>query len=200
MQHLDTFSYKGEHAEAIAISERFRFNPTSSFGIETSSWATSNYRGFWCDYVIDEVLIIQNLYVFSKNQAYPSINGVQAEHIPEFVRLLLSINSGTSQKRKYSDGFPMQYKDINFEINYTGKIAIGTVPKPNKAGETRYRQVLELTFEEGVLLETADITQEWKETITSNRISTAEYWWAREENDYFRLINYGFMGLRETPS
>lgn len=66
MQMFDNFSYRGKRAEAIAISRRFSFTPVSNFGIATAAWGTCNYRGFWCDYVIDEMFVLSNLYLFSK--------------------------------------------------------------------------------------------------------------------------------------
>jgi len=60
MQRLDTFMYKGMPAEAIAISREISFSPANNFDIETTSWTTSNYRGFWCDYAFDEALVVQN--------------------------------------------------------------------------------------------------------------------------------------------
>lgn len=38
MQMLDSFSYRGKRAEAIAISRRFSFAPANIFGIATASW------------------------------------------------------------------------------------------------------------------------------------------------------------------
>jgi hypothetical protein len=92
MQMMDSFSYRGERAETIAISRRFSFSPANNFGIAVTSWATSNYRGFWCDYSIDESLVINNLYLFSKDHLYPPVNGRKAEEIAEFRHLLDDIN------------------------------------------------------------------------------------------------------------
>ncbi len=197
MQIRDSFSYHGERAEAIAISKRFHFTPTGAFGIKTSSWATSNYRGFWCDYIIDDSLIIKNLYLFSENHAYPPINGKSAVELPEFSNMLEDINRKTRAPRQYCEGFPMQYLGINYAVDYTGMIVLGVDPKPNKRGDKRYRQVLELTFEEGILLDTADITQTWRKAISPDNTDVAEHWWEKEEYSYFMLINYSFMGLRE---
>ena len=194
MQRPDTFTYKGEPAYAIAISQRFTFTPADNLGIETAGWATSNHRGFWCDYSIDEVLTIQNLYLFSHDHQYPLINGRQAEKIPEFVRLILEVNANSRTPKRYDDGFPMQYMGIDYDVDYTGRIALGVKPSTNKSGERRYRRVYDLLFESGILLESTDITELWRSTVGGEQ-TCSDYWWQQEENDYYYLINYRFMGL-----
>jgi hypothetical protein len=54
-----------------------------------------------------------------------------------------------------------------------------------------------LVFDAGIVLETTDITEIWRqvdERIDKGRISL---WWEQEDNNYFYLINYRFMGLNE---
>ncbi len=199
MQMLDSFSYRGKRADAIAISRRFSFMPASSFGIVTAAWITSNYRGFWCNFDIDEMLVLSNLYLFSKTHEYPAINGKKAEEIPEFVRILEQINSKAKEKRNYTDGFPMQYRSIDYIYEYSGRIVIGIETEQNKSGKERYREVYELLFETGILLEEADITSTWKAVYEKQNGQPEEYWWESEDNNYFNLMNYAFMGVRSTP-
>ena len=151
MQMLDSFSYRGKRAEAIAISRRFSFTPENNFGIVTSAWGTSNYRGFWCDYDIDEWFVLSNLYLFSKTHDYPNINGKKAEEIPEFVRLLEQINSKAKKERRYINGFPMQYRGINYICEYSGRIVLGIEPIQNKSRKERYREVYELCSSQQIL-------------------------------------------------
>lgn len=197
MQMMDSFSYRGERAEAIAISRRISFSTANNLGIATASWATSNYRGFWCDYSIDESLVINNLYLFSKDHLYPPINGRNAEEIPEFHHMLNDINEKAHIPKQYQDGFPMQYIGIDYDYEYSGRIVLGVDPKRSKSGRERYRKVIELVFDKGVVLETTDITEIWRKEDEQNDKDLISYWWDQEENGYFYLINYSFMGVNE---
>ena len=198
MQRMDSFSYLGERAEAIAISRRFSFSPANNFGIAAASWATSNYRGFWCNYSVDESLVINNLYLFSKDHLYPPINGKDAEEIPEFRHILDDINKKARIPKQYRDSFPMQYIGIDYEYEYSGRIVLGLNPKRNKSGLERYRKVIELVFENGMVLEATDITEHWRSSEERQGEATASYWWEQKDNDYFYLINFSFMGIDET--
>lgn len=153
MQVLDSFSYRGKRAEAIAISRRFSFTPANNLGIPTAAWCTANYRGFWCDFDIDEMFVLSNLYLFSKTHEYPVINGNNAEKIPEYVRILEQINLTAKKERQYIDGFPMQYKCIDYLYDYSGKVVLGIEPAQNKSGQERYQEVYELLFDKGVLIQ-----------------------------------------------
>lgn len=91
----------------------------------------------------------------------------------------------------------MQYIGIDYDYEYSGRIVLGINPKRNKSGRERYRKVIELVFDAGIVLETADITEIWRqvdERIDKGRISLR---WEQEDNNYFYLINYRFMGLNE---
>lgn len=195
MQKLDTFMYRGVPAEAIAISRKFLFSPSYNFDIETTSWTTSNYRGFWCDYAIDEALVVKNLYLFSKNHQYPTINGKVAEEIPDFVGLLTELNKKARKPMLYHEGFPMQYMGINYECDYTGNIVLGVDPSQNKAGQRCYRKVYDLAFEVGILIESTDITEKWRLSINQKNKEASKYWWEDENHNYYYLINYGLMGV-----
>lgn len=197
MQMMDSFSYRGERAEAIAISRRFSFSPANNFGIVAASWATSNSRGFWCDYSIDESLVINNLYLFSKDHLYPPINGRNAEEIPEFRHMLDDINEKARTPKQYQDGFPMRYIGIDYDYEYSGRIVLGVDPKRSKSGRERYRKVIELVFDTGIVLETTDITEIWRQVDERNDKGRISYWWEQEDNDYSYLINYRFMGVNE---
>lgn len=193
----DKFVYCGDPAEAIAISKRFSFSPAKDFGIETMPWGTSNYRGFWCDYSIDEFFIIENLYLTSKNHSYPLINGQTANMIPELIPLYESININLHTPIQYEDGFPMQYLGINYLFEYSGKIVIGIRPSYSKSGRQRYKKVLELQFATGILVEKTDITEIWKSIENDQENESIHYWWQQECCNYYHLVNYSFMGLNE---
>lgn len=194
MQMTDSFIYKREPAEAIAISRRFSFTPFNTFGIETAPWATSNYRGFRCDYDIDASLVIKNLYLFSKNHSYPLINGQKAEEIPEYTSILSEINKKTRAPKRYRDGFPMQYIGINYAYKYSGNIVLGLNPESGMSRCERYLKVVELCFADGILTESSEITDLWRSANEQKEKDSTRYWWEEKENDYVYLINLGFMG------
>jgi len=194
LQHTDTFAYQGKPANVIAISEDFTFSPYNDFGIETGFWSTSNRRGFWCDYSIDGSLMVQNLYLFSHDKNYPFIMGQQAEKIPMYVELLDTINGRTGEKYQYINGFPMQYIDINYDVDYLGKIVLGTGATKDKQGQRAYKQVLELSFEDGIIVRTKDITEAWRYYAKNEKKNVDKHWWTDEKRDYYYLINYHFMG------
>ena len=196
MQMRDTFSYKGVQAEAIAISQKFSFTPAKSLGVTVGSWSTANYRGFWCDYSIDDILVIHNLYLFSEDHAYPILNEKKAEEIPIYRHLLDDIKRNPRHKTKqYQDGFPMQYSDIDYYSDYTGRVVLGIDPVQNKPEQERYRSVIELVLDSGIVMETTDITDLWKAAKGRSDDSSTSYWWEHKENSYSYLINYGLMGL-----
>ncbi len=194
MQRKDSFSYRGKHAEAIAINPRFLFTPAKAFGIATAAWATSNWRGFWCDYTVDEMFVLSNLYLFSKTHKYPDINGKKAEEIPEYVRILERVSPKAKEEGRYAEGFPMQYRGIDYLYEYSGRIVLGVEPAQNKVGEKKYQKVYELLFEEGILIEKADITSTWRAVTDNQAGRTEEYWWESQDNNYSELINYALMG------
>lgn len=195
MQMMDNFIYRGKRAEAIAISRRFTFTPAYNFGINTVAWSTENYRGFRCDYVLDELFTVRNIYLFSKNRNYPVINGQNPKEIPEFIKTFESINISSKEKKKYIDVFPMQYKNIDYVYEYTGKILLGIEPSANKLGQDRYQKVYELEYKNGLLDSQVDITKQWKDVCLKESGEPEEYWWESESTNYFHLINYTFMGI-----
>jgi len=59
-------------------------------------------------------------------------------------------------------------------------------------------KVIELVFENGMVLEATDITEHWRSSEERQGEATASYWWEQKDNDYFYLINFSFMGIDET--
>lgn len=145
------------------------------------------------------MFVLSNLYLFSKTHDYPTINGKKAEEISEFVRILEQINSKAKEERRYTDGFPMQYRGIDYTYEYSGRVVLGIEPAQNKSGKERYRQVYELLFEDGLLTEEADITSIWKAVCEKQKGQPEEYWWEAKDNNYFDLMNYAFMGVKSDP-
>ena len=193
-QFQDIFSYRGKNVQVIAISHRFPFSPNRNFGIDAALYCTANYRGFLCEYVIDDLFVLKNLIVFSKSHTYPVIYGKKAEKIPFYIALLEEINRNTKAEKQYIDMFPMQYSGIDEILEYSGRIVLDTEPQQNRYEQYKNRAVYELVFESGILKDTKDITSLWKSVCKRPNGKPIEYWWEEEENKYCNLINHYTSG------
>ena len=75
----DRFIFRGNNYSIVAISTPIKFNPIQ-FGITPLSLGTACWAGYWCEYDISkEGIVLKNLYINSKDNNYPPINGVEAE-------------------------------------------------------------------------------------------------------------------------
>ena len=193
MQRLDSFTYQGKTAKAIAISRRFSFTPDNNLGIKVTPCETCNWRGFWCDYCLDTSFIVKNVYLFAKNQDNTLLFGKKGKELPEYKSLLKVLNEKRKEHLKYTNGFPSMYENINYLFEYTGNIVIGVDFDSQKHGAERYECVYELEYMEGILVQQSDITDKWK-NVNEKEV---KYWWQEKENDYFYLINYSYMGIEK---
>ncbi len=188
----DRFTYQGSRGEALALNNAIPFSPTRKYGVKPGTWSTSNYRGFFCEYELGEVFLLKNLIIFTESRQYPELNGVPAQKIPDFEEFLKQINEKGKKPKDYMDVFPMQYTGLNLEIEFSGKILIGLDPKESKSGKIRYRQVSELSYDSGILTNTADITALYRLSFSGE---PPDCWWAQEEYRYYHLINYSLMEM-----
>lgn len=193
MQIRDSFSFQNKECEAIALSRKLKIFPKLDFGVKTSAFSTSNYRGFHCDYVIDGELIVKNLYIYSEHNDYPIINNVRAVPDPFWV----DIRKKTGKERL---PVPVIYYGINFKDKYSGKMLIGIGLHPDLHKSQRYDQILELEFSEGVLQNSDDISGLWKAWAKEQKEGEGGYWWTYEDNSYHNLLNYSLMGLIDRDS
>lgn len=124
----------------LALSNPIDFSP-EVFGIIPGVLTTACWRGFWCDYEIkDGQFSLKTLYVNSKDNNYPVINGVSPllEPYPE-AKMLNYMGHHI-------------YKDINVPIKYTGKIIAVDGLIMDYIGVERMRcfeNVIERTFKDG---------------------------------------------------
>ena len=91
-------------------------------------------------------------------------------------------------------GLPMQYIGLNYIVDYTGSILLGVGIKEGSRNE-RYHQVFQLDFEDGILMQSTNITETWSKVHNKATGTSEDYWWQKKENDYYYLINYGLMGI-----
>ena len=152
----DKFRYKKKEYGIVAISNPIRFKP-QDYGITPQACCTACWNGYWCEYEIsDEGIMLDNLYVNSKDDYYPEINGI----------LPLS-EDDSKQKFRYMSHH--LYKGVNIKIPYTGKIVVGKDFLREyyiHMGYQRawaYKQLKEFIFEEGKLIEVVDHSKVAKE-------------------------------------
>lgn len=146
----DRFIFRGNNYSIVAISTPIKFNPIQ-FGITPLSLGTACWAGYWCEYDISkEGIVLKNLYINSKDNNYPPINGVEAE-------------GGEDKDFKYM-GHHL-YKNIGIPVKYTGKILVGKDFLREyyiHMGYQRawaYQTLVEFIFEYGSLLDTVDHSQ-----------------------------------------
>lgn len=143
----DSFKYKGENYQIAAISEPIRFQP-QDYGITPVAASTACWRGYWCEYEISERgIILENLYINSRDEYYPDINGVGPQ----------------KEDGKYFEYMDCHfYKNLNLVMDFTGKILLGKGFLRKyyiHMGYQRawaYEVLKELVFEDGRLIETVD--------------------------------------------
>lgn len=143
----DRFTYNNLEYSVVALSGPVQFDP-KDYGITPEAICTACWNGYWCDYNIsDKGLILQNLYINSKDGYYPEINGVGVEK--------------ENGKKRHNMGHHL-YKDIGLPIAYSGKIVAGRDFMNQyyiHMGYQRawaYKILLEFVFEAGALAETID--------------------------------------------
>lgn len=109
----DTFKFKGEDYSIVAISTPIGFNP-QNYGITPEPICTACWDGFWCEYEISDTgIFLKNLYINSKDDYYPKINGVSPQ------------NKEKEVKKQYQYMGHHLYKNLNILLEYTGKILVG---------------------------------------------------------------------------
>lgn len=149
----DYYIYKNDEYKIVALSKSMNFNP-QNYGIIPEEWiSTACYRGYWCTYCIeDKILYLKNLSVICKDDIYPSFRGVHASKLEEV---------------GFSDYYV--YKNVNMPMQYTGRIVLGKDFLREyyiHMGYQRawsYETLLEMVFENGVLLDVIDHSNEMKE-------------------------------------
>ena len=140
----DIYKYNNKECRLVARDSSNLFNP-KAFGMEPHAMSTACWRGYFCEYaIIDDELFLEKLCLFNADGKYPLLNGIKA----------------VKPKFKYAGYY--EYRNINMPISYTGKMLVGNefireyyihmgLQKP-----WAYQELLELVFEDGILLECND--------------------------------------------
>lgn len=161
----DIYKYQKKEYTIVALSSAMLFDP-KNFGLEPHASSTACWRGYWCEYAIDnDELLLKDLYLFNSEDNYPPFNGVEVSP-QEFKEYDCYVGKGEKPKkvtRPVHFGHRL-YKDVNLQIPYTGRILLGDgfmreyyIHMGFQRGWA-YKKLIELVFEEGVLLECNDLS------------------------------------------
>ncbi len=148
----------------LALSNPINFDPRD-LGFTPSPTTSACWAGYWCEYRIstDDKLILQNLYINSKDDIYPEINGIKAKYFEEDdIKTMIQYMGGHL------------YENIDIPILYNGRVVIGNgfldeyyvhMGYQNPKG---YEEVIEIVFEEGVYLYDIDHSETVKKLREEN--------------------------------
>ena len=154
----------------------FLFSP-KEYGLIPQMRNTACIRGYWCEFDINDKLILKNMYVFA--ETYPEINGVNVnpiEYVDEefYVIDKLELDEVTDidftkypkviQRMETNDGFRL-YENINLVVGYTGKMLLTEGDMANyrqwlsRIGAYAFlgfKKVIELEIDNGIVINTND--------------------------------------------
>lgn len=156
----DIYKYKKKEFTVVALSSVMLFDP-KNYGMEPHASSTACWRGYWCEYAIEEFeLLLKDLYLYNSDDKYPPLNGVEVS-LPEFKEYKCQGGKKIIMKAHFGHRV---YKDVNIPIPYTGKILLGDgfmreyyIHMGFQRGWA-YKKLIELVFEEGILLECNDLS------------------------------------------
>ena len=178
----DKFTFHGSDYSIVAISTPIQFNPVQ-FGITPLSACTACWAGYWCEYDIsEEGIVLKNLYINSRDNNYPAINGVEAEE---------------DEREKFQYMGHHLYKNIGIRMKYTGKILVGKdflreyYIHMGYQREWAYQTLVEFIFEDGNLIETVDhsnMAEKLREEIKKDTGKPKPY----TEQDIARFVKNSF--------
>ena len=160
----DTLKFQDREFSIVAMKPPLQFYP-EKYNITPEMICTACRKGFWCSYNIsDGSISLEDLYINSKNNFYPEIEGV----FPQ-----------PSDGTKIIDYmFHHLYKNLNIKILYSGKILAGDEFISDyyiHMGYQRpwaYKTLKELVFKCGELMEINDQSQiatKMRERIDSDK-------------------------------
>lgn len=179
----DSFKFKDRKYSIVAISEPIKFDP-KMFGITPQWVSTACWNGYWCEYdITEEGIFLENLYIKSKNDFYPEINGV-----------LPMCEGETGEMDKYM-GHHL-YKGVHLKMDYEGRILVGTEFLQEyyiHMGYQRawaYKVLKEFVFLDGELVEINDLSEVAQEM--RNRIDQDKNFWDKLHSDILKFINDSF--------
>lgn len=176
-QISDEYIINGVSKSVVAMSEPMCFNP-KDYGIIPHSRCTACWRGYWCEYEIqEESLVLKKLFINTENQEYPDFNGVPVSPIEYEQHWVLTFSAADFENMDEDDEdddkgdyklenveahFGHRKYEVEMKMNYTGKIVLGDRFLDDyyiHMGFQRawaYEELKEYEFKNGVLVNTVD--------------------------------------------
>jgi flavorubredoxin len=155
----DSFEYDGRNYSIVDVNGDGLFNPFQ-YGMEPISWCTVCWSGYLCTYKIQHKMLYLNTFeVCLTEPSFDKTEEVKKVYAPN-IEGYIPIDTSNS-KDTY---FEYLYKNINLPIDFTGNFLIGDDSIDDSWDWEfdhpmyRYRNVLELTFQSGVLMLREDIS------------------------------------------
>jgi len=159
----EVFSYQGDKYELVGISDKGLFDP-SAFDLEFSSPDTACYRGFQAVFALEEDQLVIREFRACLADLFDSETSAQLTD----TRFEIA-GTAPSEPPERERGFNAYYKNLNYELNYSGGLLLGDefiqdfYTHMGFQAPWKYEKVIELIFEEGELQ---------KETDRSERMAT----------------------------
>lgn len=176
----DTFIHKRKSYSISAIQTPSDFFNIQKIGIDPEGTSTACWRGYVAEFSIHEdKLVLKNLDTNNSNgKAFPiAINGVMPE-----------IEKSEGLVEAYKEHREWHYKNVNLILPYTGGILITDKFIRNRyihmgfQSPLSYEVVIELYFENGVLIKEKDLSEEFavlrknKPVGSDNKFSCLPQW------------------------
>lgn len=155
-----------EEYQVIALTSALPFRP-EDYGLKPRYICTGCWRGYWCEYEIQaDELCLQTLNIHTAENVYPDINGVAP--LPQ---KQAEFDAHSRRKRKQPVSIPdnlghRKYQGLGMPVSYSGKILAGNgiiesyVNNMSFQHMSAYKTILEFVFEEGLLLDTIDRSED----------------------------------------
>lgn len=146
------------------------FTP-NGYGLEAHSSCTACWRGYWCTYTsANGSLVLKDLYLFNKDGNYPTLNGkcISPQKMVEHLRRSKDGKRSEPILRPAYYGHRV-YEDVNLPLYYNGKILIGRNHTDTYYinglwnNPWKYKDLVELLFEDGVLVKIIDQSEAAKD-------------------------------------
>jgi len=152
----------------IATDNKISISP-SDYGLIPKSLDTAHLKGFWCDFELtDERIFLENLYIHTENDIYPTINGINISP-PEYETIYrIDIVNGKMSDKQYPvnvdklHGYKV-YEHLHLPVNYTANLLLGKNFHYNCCFDDKryffeYKEVIDFQIEDGKIIKRTDIS------------------------------------------